>query len=119
MPNSITQYRKENGKHINWIDEQLGCQRLQERRIHQLAIQPGSHASNKDRQQIAHSIVHLLSILTSVQNTSAGLVMEPESQAMQLNLIKLLNIITSTLEKFIKILLAAKHKEILKILPAR
>ncbi|WP_372354027.1 hypothetical protein ACCQ00_21240 [Xanthomonas sp. NCPPB 3761] len=77
MPNSITQYRKENGKHINWIDEQLGCQRLQERRIHQLAIQPGSHASNKDRQQIAHSIVHLLSILTSVQNTSAGLVMEP------------------------------------------
>ncbi|RJL46791.1 hypothetical protein [Pectobacterium carotovorum] len=68
MPQSVTQYRRTVGDHVNWSDKQQGNQEKQNKRIRQLATQPGCHTGNRDRQQVAYAAIQLLSVLSSVQN---------------------------------------------------
>ncbi len=72
MPQSVTQYRRNTGDHVNWSDKQQGNQKKQNKNIQQLAAQPGSHAGNRDRQRVACAAVQLLSVLSSVQNTDTS-----------------------------------------------
>lgn len=69
MPQSVTQYRRATGNHVNWSDKQQGSQKKQNERLQQLAAQPGNHAKNRGRQQTACAAVQLLSVLSSLQNT--------------------------------------------------
>ncbi|WP_152625037.1 F-box protein [Xanthomonas albilineans] len=77
MPQSVTEYRKTTGNHINWKNQKQASQKQQDERVQQMAAQPGNHAGNRQRHDAIHAAVQLLSILSSVQNTSASPAITP------------------------------------------
>ncbi|QQG26633.1 hypothetical protein JFY74_10730 [Pectobacterium carotovorum] len=69
LPN-YNQQRQAIGNHANWLERKYGDNQTLHSLVKKMAMQPGRHADNRNRQDTTHAALQLFSILSSVQNST-------------------------------------------------
>ncbi|MFT8210325.1 MAG: hypothetical protein ACMZI0_06585 [Symbiopectobacterium sp.] len=77
------QHRHAIGNYTHRQDSKYGSQRQQDERVKVLASRPGLHSENSHRQNLAHALVQLLSILNIVSNSTVRVVKNLENTESQ------------------------------------
>ncbi|MBN3264160.1 hypothetical protein [Pectobacterium brasiliense] len=70
IPLLYNQHRQATGNHSNWLGREYSGQQTQHLLVKKMAMQPGRNNNNINRQNTAHAAIQLLSILSSVQNST-------------------------------------------------
>ncbi|MCW2473358.1 hypothetical protein [Candidatus Symbiopectobacterium sp. NZEC151] len=66
------QHRQVIGNYTYQQDKKYGDQRQQDEQVKRLASTPGLHSGNRDRHSIAHALLQLLSLLSTVSNSTVS-----------------------------------------------
>lgn len=81
IPAAYQHHRQNIGKHMSWQAKRQPSQRDQDELVKRLARTPGRHYRNMDRQNVAHAMVQLVAILSSVEICRAGALTRSKANA--------------------------------------